>query len=82
MTANAGLLLLGLLVSVTTSAGEAPIALLEFIGDWQEVDGEWVDPVSIDESNILGGGLTEGELSNEPTDDHITADSKAGDIDE
>ena len=47
-----GVLMASLLVSGSVYADPPSVTLLEFIGEWQEVDNEWLDPLSIEETDV------------------------------
>ena len=58
MWRNATLILLLMLIcrGVTAQQGEQPsMRFLEFLGEWENEQGEWVDPV--DESNEKESGI-------------------------
>ena len=38
----------GMFVSIAVKAGETPsLELLEFLGNWEDSDGEWQDPMEL-----------------------------------
>lgn len=45
------------------SAGDSETfaALMEFVGDWQRYDGEWIDAMSLEEAGEQGEKSAEGE---------------------
>ena len=61
-------LLLGIMFMLNTSAiaseptaRELPsIELLEFLGDWETADGEWIDPAELEQMSLPEQGPAEG----------------------
>lgn len=47
--ASACLLLLGLLPAAAPAdeAGQPDVALLEFLGSWEDAEGDWIDPLRL-----------------------------------
>ena len=45
-----------------TNAGELPSdELLDFLGQWEQVDGQWIDPTELQELSMLEQDSIKGE---------------------
>ncbi len=70
MVLPAGLLALGVMgTALAAEPAKAPPVevpspeMLEFLGNWMTDDGEWVDPLAMEELEIEGADITDGEPS-------------------
>jgi len=46
-----------------TSDEEASEELLEFLGQWEKVDGEWIDPTQLQEISMLDRQSMKGDTN-------------------
>jgi len=56
MKAKKLFMLLLFLIAPLSKAQPPSLILMEFIGQWEEIDGDWVDPMSIELDNDDGSG--------------------------
>ena len=48
-----------------TSDEEASEELLEFLGQWEKVDGEWIDPTQLQEISMLDRQSMKGDTNDQ-----------------
>ena len=62
-------------LAVDDSEQTPSLEFLEFLGDWESADGEWIDPLALEKSK-----LPEGQKSSpSPGKDHDNSDDNKGD---
>ena len=61
---RACLMIVGCLLSnsaIATDKAQPSDEMLDFLGQWERVDGEWVDPTEVQELTMLEGKQLNGE---------------------